>query len=103
MSQIDLHPHDFATAPAESIEGDGLWPTLVNIYHEQGYEEGYCRATSDALAAVLESTEDFLRSQPQADPQIRALLYACGEFLEKRLRETARGANHSQFIDGLGI
>ena len=100
MRQTDLHSQ---YSQAEAVEGDALWPALVNIYHEQGYEEGYWRATSDALAAVLESTEDFLRAKPPADPQVRGLLYAYCEFLEKQLRAKARGANHSLFIDGLGI
>jgi hypothetical protein len=100
MSQIDLDPQESAR---NSPDGDGLWPALVNIYHEQGYEAGYARAISDALATVVESAEQFLRSRPESDLQARKLLYAYSEFLEARVRETTAAQNHPLFIDGLGI
>jgi hypothetical protein len=101
MPQFALQSQEPASKPTE---GDGLWPALVNIYHEQGYEAGYASAKSDALAAILESTEDFLRLRShQSDPQTRQILYAFSEFLENRVRRKTPEETHAVFIDGLGI
>jgi hypothetical protein len=87
----------------ESDHRDGVWPALVNMYQEQGYEAGYARGVSDVLAASLEAAEDFLRRQPRSDPDARRLLYAFTEFLETRVRTETPDADHRFFIDGLGI
>jgi GrpB-like predicted nucleotidyltransferase (UPF0157 family) len=91
------------TALVEQNENSAVWPALVNVYHEQGYDVGYARAISDVLAATLEATEDFLRSRRDADAETRRLLYDFEEFLENRVRNPASAKDHRLFIDGLGI
>jgi hypothetical protein len=77
-------------------------PNLVNAYHERGYEAGYARGVNDALAAVLEATEDFARLRPEPAVETRRLLYAFSEFLEEQIHRTPHHAEH-EFVDGLGI
>jgi hypothetical protein len=77
-------------------------PSLVSAYHERGYEAGYARGINDALAAVLESTEDFARLQPGSAAETRRLLYAFSEFLEEQVRQSPSHSDHG-FVDGLGI
>ena len=91
------------TTLIERDDNSGVWPALVNVYHEQGYDIGYARAISDVLAATLEATEDFLRSRRHADAETRRLLYDFQEFLENRVRNPAPSKDHRLFIDGLGI
>lgn len=82
---------------------DPLWPVLVNVYHEQGYEAGYARGVSDVLTSTLEVTEDFLRLRGESNPETRRLLHAFSKFLEDHVRTSSSGEDHRLFIDGLGI
>jgi hypothetical protein len=88
---------------ARQNDGNDIWPALVNVYQEQGYEAGYARGVNDVLAAVLEATEDFIRIRGESDPEARRLLYAFSEFLENRVRTDAPNENYRIFVDGLGI
>src|ERR1700761_2845808 len=88
---------------SEAGERNPVWPALVNVYHEQGYDAGYSRGASDVLATALEATEEFLRARGQTDVDARQLLYDFTEFLEARLRKSQRGDDDHSVIDGLGI
>ena len=77
-------------------------PSLVTAYQERGYDAGYARGVNDALAAVLEATEDFARLRPESVAETRRLLFAFSEFLEKQFRPTPSHLEHD-FVDGLGI
>jgi hypothetical protein len=96
-----------ATPPPPRIsEGDGerenILPSLVAAYEERGYESGYARGVNEALAAVLEATEDFARLRPESPDVTRRLLYAFSKYLEGRVRRTPPQVAH-EFVDGLGI
>ena len=101
MAQINF-PHSESAQLDEPPSGD-VWPALVNVYQEQGYEADYARAVSDVLADALEATEEFIQSQAHSDAETRRLLYAFSEFLENRVRRKAPAEEHRLFIDGLGI
>jgi len=103
MTKIDALENQSSIELTDPNEGTGVWPALVNVYHEQGYEAGYARGVSDVLAAVLESTEEFARLHSKTDPGARRLLYAFSEFLENRVRTRSPEDDHRLFIDGLGI
>ena len=82
-------------------EPDGVWPALVNVYQEQGYEAGYARGVNDVMAAFLEATEDFVGHRVDS-VEARRLLHSFSEFLENHLRRTAPDRDQG-FTDGLGI
>jgi hypothetical protein len=86
------------TLPARA----NVLPNLVSAYHEQGYEAGYARGINDALAAVLEATEGFVRLRPDSAAETRRLLHAFSEFLEEQVCLTPPHAER-EFVDGLGI
>jgi hypothetical protein len=77
-------------------------PSLVSAYHERGYEAGYVRGINDALASVLEATEDFARLQPGSAAETRQLLYTFSKFLEEQVRQSPLHSDDG-FVDGLGI
>jgi hypothetical protein len=79
-----------------------VFSPLVSAYHERGYQAGYARGMNDALTAALESTEDFIRLQPNSAADPRQLLYAFSEFLEQRVGGKSPDLERG-FVDGLGI
>jgi len=85
----------------ETTERDNVWPVLVNVYQEQGYEAGYARGVNDVMAAVLEATEDFVSLRPDS-AETRRLLHAFSEFLENHVRRKPPDRQQG-FTDGLGI
>jgi hypothetical protein len=87
---------------SEDSQQSGVWPALVNVFHEQGYQAGYARGTSDVLANLLEATKDFAKTHPGSPADTRRLLYAFSEFLERRLPKNPPNHAH-EFVDGLGI
>jgi hypothetical protein len=87
---------------SEDSQRSGVWPALVNVFQEQGYEAGYARGASDALATLLEAIEDFAKTHPGSPADTRRLLYAFSEFLERRLPKNPPNHAH-EFVDGLGI
>jgi hypothetical protein len=103
MSEINLFDPETTEEFTTPNDRSGVWPAIVNVYQEHGFKAGYSRGASDVLAAVLESTGDFLRSRARSDPQARRLLYEFSEFLEKRVRTKPPGEDNPSFIDGLGI
>jgi hypothetical protein len=86
-------------ALADRSEGSGVWPALVDVYQKHGFEAGYARGVNDALATVLEATEDFVRQRPQSAVETRRLLHAFSKFLDRRIGT----GQEDQFVDGLGI
>jgi vacuolar-type H+-ATPase catalytic subunit A/Vma1 len=84
-----------------TIEQDELvFPALMSVYRDQGYELGYLRGRNDVLASLLEEIEEYLRENPRLQRTPRELLYGFADFLDRRLGETA--ASH-EVCDGLGI
>jgi hypothetical protein len=102
---LNLNSHSATETAQEQDDTHGhrdFFSGLVTAYQQRGYEAGYARGANDALASVLEATEEFARLQPESAAQTRRLLYAFSEFLENRVRQTpSQPAN--DFIDGLGI
>jgi hypothetical protein len=86
------------------ISGDdsspAIWPALVDVYQEQGFETGYHRGVSDVLAAFLEATEQFVDVRPENAVETRRLLHEFAGHLEKFLD---RPHPHFYFEDGSGI
>ena len=92
-----------------------LFPSLLSVYEQQGYREGYQRAVHDLLARLVHATEDFIQSQnvqngvpghPLRDVKdLRRLLYQFGEHLETRLLSMLPANTGAQgyVSDGLGI
>ncbi|MGA3067871.1 MAG: hypothetical protein ABSF29_13595 [Tepidisphaeraceae bacterium] len=96
------------TTTAEPVEarelpdGVNVFSTVVSAFQEQGFEAGYARGINDALAAVLEASDEFARMQPLSVAETRKLLYAFSRFLEERIRQSRHHRRH-EFVDGLGI
>jgi hypothetical protein len=92
-------------APADEREPPdcpNVFSNLVSAYQEQGYEAGYARGINDALASVLEASEEFARLRPGSVAQTRELLHAFSKYLEEHIRQSRDYRRH-EFVDGLGI
>jgi hypothetical protein len=83
-------------------ESSGVWPAITNVYQQHGYESGYARGANDALATVLEATEEFARQRPESCAEIRGILLEFSKFLDRRIRTRPSGED-DHFVDGLGI
>jgi hypothetical protein len=88
--------------PIEIPDHQHVLPPLVSAYHERGYEAGYARGKNDVLAAVLETTDEFSRLEPESAAETRKLLYAFSKFLEEQIQRSPRDSDHG-FVDGSGI
>jgi hypothetical protein len=93
--------HSVEELSSETTEQDGVWPALVNVYQEQGYEAGYARGVNDVMAAFLEATEEFVCLRTDS-VEARRLLHAFSEFLENHVQRTPPDRDQG-FTDGLGI
>ena len=77
----------------------GVFDGVLEAYRQEGYEAGYRRAVNDLLADFPLIAADFLRSQSAPSPQLRRVLRAFEEHLER-----TAGASANHFVDGgLGI
>ena len=93
-----------SATPQSAVVAGEIWPALVDVYHEQGFEDGYRRGVNDVLAAVLETTEDFARKRGGDVTQTRKLLHEFARHLEEFVARTGRGGrDHVYFQDGSGI
>jgi hypothetical protein len=79
---------------------DRVFPTLLSVYRDQGYEIGYSRGQNDLLASFLESIEDYVRENCQSPQGPREILYGFADFLQRRL---GNDATRHEVCDGLGI
>ena len=93
--------HFVVEPSSETSERNSVWPALVNVYQEQGYEAGYARGVNDVMAAFLETTEEFVRLRTDS-VEARRLLHAFSEFLENHVQRTPPDRDQG-FSDGLGI
>ena len=80
---------------------DGIFAGVLASYREHGYELGYRRAVSDALATLLLATEEYVRENGD-DRSLRGVLYAFEEHLERHLHRMGSG-DSGYVADGLGI
>jgi hypothetical protein len=94
----------FVAQESGVIAGDdsapAIWPALVDVYQEQGFEAGYHRGVNDVLAAFLEATEQFVHARPENAAETRRLLHEFAGHLEEFLD---RSHPHFFFEDGSGI
>jgi hypothetical protein len=74
--------------------------SLLDVYSEHGYDQGYTRATRDLLAVYPLLIEQFLHARPEATPEIRRLIRDFGRFVEERV---GRKLHDAGFTDGAGI
>jgi hypothetical protein len=86
--------------PDDPRDESGVWPAIVNVYRDQGFDAGYARGINEVLAQFLEATEDFVDQRPESAAETRRLLHSFSEYLHHYVRRNR--ADHS-FIDGLGI
>jgi iron-sulfur cluster repair protein YtfE (RIC family) len=87
-------------SPAAEKSASMILPTLIEAYHEQGYEAGHRRGLSDALVLYLEAAERFVADHPESAADIRRLLREFTDPLETYL---ARPDRHFYFVDGSGV
>ena len=74
---------------------------ILEASRREGFDEGYQRAARDLLASLVFNAEEFLRDHPQRTAELRKVLYA---FVERLERQVDRNANHrGVFEGGLGI
>ena len=78
--------------------------SLLDVYSEHGYDQGYTRATRDLLAVYPLLIEQFLHQpayqRPEATPQVRRLIRDFGRFVEERVGKKLSDAG---FSGGAGI
>ena len=74
--------------------------SLLDVYSEYGYDQGYTRATRDLLAIYPLLIEQFLHKRPESTPEIRRLIRDFGRFVEERV---GRKLTNAGFTDGAGI
>jgi ATP phosphoribosyltransferase regulatory subunit HisZ len=90
---------------ADDVSSDaalgGAFDGVLEAYRQEGYEAGYRRAVNDLLADFPLISADFIRSQSAPSPELRKVLRAFEEHLE---RAAGASANSHHFVDGgLGI
>jgi len=98
----NLYPNSSNRESAVITPPPDIFSPLVNAYEERGYEAGYARGVSDALAFVLEATAEFSRLRRESAAETRKLLYEFSTFIEKQL-QGASGRAEAGFSGGLGI
>jgi hypothetical protein len=74
--------------------------SLLDVYSEHGYDQGYTRATRDLLAVYPLLIEQFLYTRPESTPEVRRLIRDFGRFVEERV---GRKLTDAGFTDGAGI
>ena len=74
--------------------------SLLDVYSEHGYDQGYTRATRDLLAVYPLLIEQFLHTRREATPEVRRLIRDLGRFVEERV---GRKLTDAGFTDGAGI
>ena len=79
---------------------DSTLNSLLDVYSEHGYDQGYSRATRDLLAVYPLLIEQFLHQRPEATPQVRRLVRDFGRFVEEHV---GRRLSDAGFTDGAGI
>jgi hypothetical protein len=79
---------------------DSTLNSLLDVYSEHGYDQGYTRATRDLLAVYPLLIEQFLHQRAEATPQVRRLVRDFGRFVEDRV---GRRLSDAGFTDGAGI
>jgi len=87
----------------------GVFPSLLSVYQERGYERGYQQAVADIITSLFAVTEDFVQSngrttdesRVESPTELRRLLYQFGQQLERRLQTLSPDPGYVS--DGLGI
>ena len=96
--------HDIGSVTVTELPNDGLVDStlhsLLDVYSEHGYDQGYTRGTRDLLAVYPLLIEQFLHQRPEATPQLRRLIRDFGRFVEDRVGRKLADAG---FSDGAGI
>lgn len=96
--------HDDASVTITELPDNALVDTtlhsLLDVYSEHGYDQGYTRATRDLLAVYPLLIEQFLHQRPEATPQVRRLIRDFGRFVEERVGKKLSDAG---FSGGAGI
>ena len=96
--------HDDVSVTVTELPDDGLVDTtlhsLLDVYSEHGYDQGYTRATRDLLAVYPLLIEQFLHQRAEATPQVRKLIRDFGRFVDERI---GRKLDDAGFSDGAGI
>lgn len=89
--------------------GDVLESLLV-VYEQQGFRQGYRAAIRDLLASVVLTTEDFLethaaapRTAPMDKGDLRRLLCQFGQHLERHLQTRVSKAGDEIAPPGNGL
>jgi len=117
--QTISNPDESQTFPVESdgielIElhdepDGGVFPSLLSVYQQRGYERGYQQAVADIITSLFAVTEDFVklndrsaeRCRFESPTELRRLLYQFGQQLERRLQTLSPDPGYVS--DGLGI
>jgi len=74
---------------------------VIEAYRREGFDAGYQRATQDLLACLVLSSEQFLCEQASSGQELRRVLYAFVDRLERQLDRNAQA--HGYVEGGLGI
>ena len=74
---------------------------VIEAYRRGGFDAGYQRATQDLHANLVLISEEFLREQASSGQELRKVLYAFVDRLERQLDRNAR--THAYVEGGLGI
>jgi hypothetical protein len=74
--------------------------SLLDVYSEHGYDQGYTRATRDLLAVYPLLIEQFLHTRQESTSEVRRLIRDFGRFVEERV---GRQLTEAGFTDGAGI
>ena len=88
------------TEPPDDAVVDTTLHSLLDVYSEHGYDQGYTRATRDLLAVYPLLIEQFLHARPESTPELRRLIRDLGRFVEERF---GRKLHDAGFTDGDGI
>jgi hypothetical protein len=95
----DLDSITVAELPDDGVV-DTTLHSLLDVYSEHGYDQGYSRATRDLLAVYPLLIEQFLHQRPEVGADVRKLLRDFGRFVEDRIGQRLTEAG---FTDGAGI
>ena len=79
---------------------DSTLHSLLDVYSDHGFDQGYNRATRDLLAIYPLLIEQFLHGRPDATPELRRVVRDFARFVEDRVD---RRLSDAGFTDGAGI
>ena len=107
MRQVNPYADGSRSAIEPDVQTDAdqagsIFGALIEVYREQGFEQGYQKAMNDVLRSLVHLTEQYLGGRADdAKADVRRIVYGYVEHLQSEIR---RASNDAGYVSGgLGI